>query len=233
MPPRSRNQHPKLAIIIPVLNEADTIVDLAVHLKPFILKGHDVLLVDGGSHDDTLAASQAAQLRCISSSPGRALQMNAGADATSADYLMFLHADTRLPPNADTLILAALTQKTLAWGRFDVHITGQSRLLPIVAFMMNWRSRLTRIATGDQALFMTRNIFALVGGFPAQPLMEDIEITKQLNQLSAPYCLTSKVTTSGRRWDNHGSWQTILLMWKLRWLYSRGKSAESLAEMYR
>ncbi|WP_075172648.1 TIGR04283 family arsenosugar biosynthesis glycosyltransferase [Neptunomonas phycophila] len=222
-----------LAIIVPVLNEVNAIHDLINHLKPYAERGNEVLFVDGGSRDGTAAAILSAGGKVITSAAGRAKQMNAGARATSSQYLAFLHADTRLPSNADHIMVALLSQKTLAWGRFDVKIEGQSRLLPIIAFMMNWRSRLTHIATGDQVLFMSRSLFEIVGCFPDQPLMEDIEISKQLKQCAPPYCVKHKVTTSGRRWDSRGSWKTIALMWKLRWSYWRGESPETLAEQYR
>lgn len=158
--------------------------------------------------------------------------MNAGADATNASCLLFLHADTRLPADADTHLLNSLRQSTISWGRFDVRIKGRSRILPMVAWLMNHRSRLTGIATGDQSLFMTRAAFNQVGGFPEQPLMEDVEICKRLKQIRSPVCLKHRVTTSGRRWDTHGSWRTIWLMWQLRWAYWRGVPAAQLAERY-
>lgn len=221
------------AIVVPVLNEIDTLPDLLDHLQIWQQRGAEVLLVDGGSRDGTATAAHERGFRVISAPPGRASQMNAGAHHTRAAHLVFLHADTRLPEHADQRIQSALAHSALAWGRFDVRIEGQSRLLPVVAFLMNLRSRLSGIATGDQALFITRALFEQVGGFPAQPLMEDIEISKRLKRISTPVCLRARVRTSGRRWDQRGSWRTIVLMWQLRWAYWRGTPAQQLAERYR
>jgi rSAM/selenodomain-associated transferase 2 len=160
--------------------------------------------------------------------------MNAGAAVATAPRLLFLHADTRLPADALDLVCSALDAH--AWGRFDVRISGRSAWLHVVAAMMNARSRWSGIATGDQAIFMTRAAFDVVGGFPDQPLMEDIELSRRLKRLPqrpAPACLRARVTTSGRRWERHGVWRTIWLMWRLRWLYWRGTPAETLAGMYR
>src|SRR5262249_14781480 len=147
---------------------------------------------------------------------GRGAQMNAGAAVAQADVLLFLHADTRLPPGADRLIVAALARPDQVWGRFDARIGGRHPLLPVVATLMNWRSRLTGIATGDQAMFVRRAAFAVVAGFPDIALMEDIIVSKRLRHLSRPACLAARVTTSGRRWDQNGLFRTILLMWHLR-----------------
>ena len=158
--------------------------------------------------------------------------MNAGAAAAAGSVLLFLHADTRLPHDAHAAIAQAIT-KGHVWGRFDVRIVGRSRWLPMVAAMMNWRSRITGIATGDQAIFVTRAAFDAAGRFPDQPLMEDIALTSRLRRIGAPACLRAKVQTSGRRWDERGAWHTIVLMWRLRWRYWRGASAEALAVLYR
>jgi rSAM/selenodomain-associated transferase 2 len=163
---------------------------------------------------------------------GRALQMNAGAARARADALLFLHADTRLPPMGDELVLQALAGGA-CWGRFDVRIEGRPWMLRVVAALMNLRSRASGIATGDQAIFVTREAFERVGGFPVQPLMEDIEISRRLKRLGRPACLGARVCTSGRRWEQRGVWRTILLMWRLRWRYWRGESAAQLAQAYR
>ena len=157
--------------------------------------------------------------------------MNAGAAASRAPRLLFLHADTRLPADADARVARALARAP--WGRFDVRIDGRSRWLPLVAALMNLRSRLTGIATGDQAIFVRRDAFDRIGGFPDQPLMEDVEISRRLRAIGRPACLRARVVTSGRRWDAHGAWRTIRLMWRLRWRYWRGESPQSLAEAYR
>ena len=158
--------------------------------------------------------------------------MNAGAAAASADTLLFLHADTRLPAHADRIVAAAL-ERGATWGRFDVRIDGRAGLLKLVAALMNLRSRATGIATGDQAMFVRRGVFERVGGFPDQPLMEDIELSRRLRALGPPACLRAKAVTSGRRWEQRGVWRTIFLMWRLRWRYWRGESPQALADAYR
>lgn len=158
--------------------------------------------------------------------------MNAGAALARGDVLLFLHADTQLPADADAEVRQAIASGAL-WGRFDVRICGQAWMLRVVAALMNARSRWSGIATGDQALFVRREVFERLGGFPDQPLMEDIEMTKRLRQLARPACLRAQVTTSGRRWDSRGVWRTIFLMWRLRWRYWRGEAPEQLAQAYR
>ncbi|ABI56109.1 TIGR04283 family arsenosugar biosynthesis glycosyltransferase [Alkalilimnicola ehrlichii MLHE-1] len=231
---QSPHTTPPLSVIVPVLNEAGQIPALARNLRSTALApGHEILLVDGGSHDDTPAAAQAHGLRMITATAGRARQLNAGARATRHPLLLFLHADTRLPAGADRLVQQALGAPAPVWGRFDVTISGRHPLLPVVAALMNRRSRLTGIATGDQALFMRREAFDAVGGFPDQPLMEDIEMSRRLKRLGPPACLPEQVLTSGRRWERHGVAATILLMWRLRFDYWRGVPADRLAQRYR
>ena len=222
-----------LTIVMPVLNEAAGLGAALQALAAFKARGVQVIVVDGGSSDGTAALAQAAGAAVITAPRGRAVQMNAGAQHGSAGVLLFLHADTALPTDADRLIAQALTNGQTVWGRFDVRIAGQSPMLRVVAGLMNLRSRLSGIATGDQALFMTRTAFDAVGGFAPQPLMEDIEISKRLRRLSRPACLRAKVTTSGRRWETRGVWRTVLLMWRLRFAYWRGAAPERLAELYR
>lgn len=222
----------RLSIIVPVLNESANLADLLARLGPLRHEGVDVLLVDGGSTDDTVTLAEHGGLRVIHSERGRARQMNAGAAQASGEVLLFLHADTQLPEGAPQLVQQALRGSQPCWGRFDVQIAGRPALLRVVAGLMNWRSRWTGIATGDQALFITRHAFDTVGGFPAQPLMEDIEISKRLRRLCAPVCLRAKVITSGRRWETRGVWRTIFLMWRLRWAYWRGTPAAELAKAY-
>jgi rSAM/selenodomain-associated transferase 2 len=222
----------RLTIVLPVLDEAEHIEAALAALAPWRAAGVEVVVVDGGSHDDTVARARSCCDTLIEAPRGRAAQMNAGARAARGDVLLFLHADTRLPADAPALVKRALERR--AWGRFDVHIEGRSRLLPVVAALMNLRSRLSGIATGDQAMFMRRAAFDAVGGFPAQPLMEDIEISRRLRRSAArPACLRAKVATSGRRWDRRGPWRTVLLMWRLRLLYWLGVPAERLARAYR
>lgn len=225
-----------LGIVMPVLNEARGVGPALQSLAPLRARGVQVIVVDGGSTDDTLAQARAAwngDGLVISAPRGRALQMNAGAQHTSADVLLFLHADTQLPADADAQIAQALADGKKVWGRFDVRIAGRPRMLRVVATFMNVRSRWTGIATGDQGLFMTRAAFDAVGGFPPQPLMEDIEISRRLLHLSRPACLRSRVVTSGRRWESRGVWRTVWLMWRLRFAYWRGVSPQQLAQRYR
>ncbi|TDO10590.1 MULTISPECIES: TIGR04283 family arsenosugar biosynthesis glycosyltransferase [Halomonas] len=222
----------RLSIVIPTLNEAATIEKLLIPLRQWRLNAVETVVVDGGSHDDTLARARPLASTLIVSAPSRARQMNAGAREARGHHLLFLHADTRLPRGADRLIASALSSKQ-CWGRFDVRLEGRHPLLPVIATAMNLRSRLTGIATGDQGLFMTREAFDAAGGFPDQPLMEDIEMSRRLKRLSPPACLRERVTTSGRRWEREGAWRTLLLMWRLRWRYWRGASADELARVYR
>jgi len=223
---------PRLSVIIPTLNEAEGIEATLAGLLGLWGCGVEIVVADGGSHDATVTLARPFASQVIECPPGRARQMNAGARASHGKRLLFLHADTRLPKRADRRVEQALSGP-LCWGRFDVRLAGRHPLLPLIAFAMNRRSRLTGIATGDQALFMTRDAFEAVGGFPDQPLMEDIVLSQRLKCLSPPACLRARVTTSGRRWEQHGTWATIRLMWRLRWRYWRGESAEHLAREYR
>lgn len=220
-----------LSIVIPVLDEAAGIDAALAPLQALRERGVEVVVVDGGSADDTVARATPLADRVLAASRGRASQMNAGAAAARGDALLFLHADTRLPEGADALVARALAGR--AWGRFDVRIDGASALLPLVAMMMNLRSRLSGIATGDQAMFMRRDAFEAASRFPAIPLMEDIELSARLKLVSRPACLREAVTTSGRRWDRDGALRTILLMWSLRLRYFFGASPEALARAYR
>jgi len=221
---------------MPVLNEAAGLPGVLQALTPLRARGHEVIVVDGGSHDGSAALAEAEGVTVLAGPRGRAQQMNAGAAVARHEVLLFLHADTQLPAQADAAIATALDEDDGAgadWGRFDVTIEGHSRWLPMVAWFMNRRSRLSGIATGDQALFVRRALFQRLGGFPEQPLMEDVELSRRLRALSRPACLRQRVRTSGRRWDERGAWRTIVLMWRLRWLYWRGTPAEQLARAYR
>jgi rSAM/selenodomain-associated transferase 2 len=234
---RHDNRAPmRLAIIVPVLNEHATIEAALLRLAPLRERGARVVVVDGGSHDGTLGAAAPHADSAIVAARGRGLQMNAGARdaaAADADVLLFLHADTELPAEADRLIFRALSNARRVWGRFDVDIVGRSRWLPVVAFMMNWRSRLTGICTGDQAIFVTRGAFLALEGFAPIALMEDIDFARRAKRLSAPLALSARVRTSGRRWDTHGAWRTIVLMWRLRLAYFFGADPDELAQRYR
>ena len=223
---------PSLSIIVPVLDEAKGIVSALTALAPFRARGAEVIVVDGGSQDRTVEIAAPLADRVIGAPRGRAAQMNAGAIVARGDVLLFLHADTRLPSEADRLVLDGLSGSVWRWGRFDVRIEGRSPLLLLVGSLMNWRSLVTGIATGDQAIFVARDAFAAVGGFPDIALMEDIELSKRLKRVSRPLCLTARVTTSGRRWDERGTIRTILLMWRLRLGYFLGAKPAALARRY-
>lgn len=223
---------PRLSIIIPALNEAASIGATLEALRSPRGRGVEVIVSDGGSEDGTPLLAIPRADRVLSAPRGRSRQMNAGAAAAEGGVLLFLHADTRLPEQADSLVLDGLAASNRLWGRFDVRIAGRPWLLRLVACLMNRRSRWTGIATGDQAIFVRRDVFETVGGFPDQPLMEDIELSRRLRRLGPPLCLHERVITSGRRWEERGVWRTIWLMWRLRWLYWRGVPAERLAEEY-
>lgn len=218
----------RLSIVIPVLNEAAGLRSALEALAPLRRRGHEVIVVDGGSDDG--GAQLAADLcdRVLLAPRGRALQMNAGARAASGDCLVFLHVDTRLPEGAEQAIFGALRARD--WGRFDVCIEARHPLLALVAWAMNARSRLTGIATGDQAIFVRRAAFA---GFPEIALMEDVAFSKAMKLASPPACLRERVRTSGRRWERRGVLSTIFLMWRLRLAYAMGADPERLAERYR
>ena len=222
-----------LSIIIPMLDEAAVIAAQLAALAPLRARGAEIIVVDGGSRDGSAElAAKAGADRVLRARRGRARQMNAGAAEASGRLLLFLHADTTLPDNADAPLAEAFAAGAL-WGRFDIHIEGRSPLLAIVAACMNLRSRLSGIATGDQAMFVVREVFESVGGYPDQPLMEDIELSRRLRRQARPACLRERVRTSGRRWEARGVWPTIFLMWRLRWRYWRGEPAEALARAYR
>jgi rSAM/selenodomain-associated transferase 2 len=222
----------KLSIIVPVLDEGEHIAAMLDGLADLRSLGVEVIVVDGGSRDATM---QRARLRadCVISAPrSRALQMNAGAARAAGDVLLFLHADTRLPDEADHVVLNGLQRSGRTWGRFDVRIEGRHPLLPMVAWFMRVRSRMTGIATGDQAIFVRREAFHAAGGFPAIPLMEDIALCKRLKRVSRPLCLRHSVVTSGRRWEKNGFLRTIILMWRLRLAFFLGAEAKELARRY-
>lgn len=223
---------PALSIVVPALDEAAGIEATLASLAPLRARGVELIVVDGGSRDDTIARAAPLADRVGCAPRGRARQMNHGAGLARGDVLLFLHADTRLPADADRRVLEAIAGGA-TWGRFDVRIVGRHPMLHVVAAMMNARSRLTGIATGDQALFVRRDAFERLGGFPDQPLMEDVELCRRLRRSSRPRCLRARALTSGRRWESRGVWRTIVLMWRLRWRYWRGESAESLARAYR
>ncbi len=221
-----------LSIIVPTLNEAEGILAFLVPLQPLRDRGVEVILADGGSRDGTVALAAPMVDRMISSPRGRALQMNAGAAIAGGQVLLFLHADCVLPADADRLIALALQGSGRRWGRFDVRLSGQARLLRAIEAMMNWRSRLTGICTGDQGMFVERTLFDAIGSFPQIPLMEDVALSRTLKRHSPPLCLPAKVIASSRRWEMHGIWRTMGLMWRLRLAYFLGTEPGRLAEIY-
>jgi rSAM/selenodomain-associated transferase 2 len=222
----------RLSIVMPVLDEAAIIGQALEALAPLRQRGAEVIVADGGSRDGTPRIARPHADHVVAAPRGRASQMNAGAAIARGGTFVFLHADTRLPTDADRLIDEGISRRGRAWGRFDVRISGQSRMLAVVARGMNIRSRITGIATGDQAIFMAREAFQSVGGFPDLPLMEDIVICKQLKRISRPFCIGDPAWTSGRRWQRNGVARTVLLMWQLRLAYMFGADPATLARRY-
>jgi len=221
-----------LSIIVPALNEEETIQSCLRRLQPLRDLGTEVIVVDGGSSDRTIALALDLADAVIEAPRGRASQMNAGARRAKGSWLLFLHADTTLPRDAIEQIDSALIRSRRVWGRFDVRFDSPLRILPLVAFLMNLRSRYTGIATGDQAIFVQRAAFEQVGGYPEIALMEDIALSSALKRITPPICLRTKVTTSGRRWEQNGPIRTILLMWRLRLEYFFGADPSNLAVKY-
>lgn len=221
-----------LSIIVPALNEAETIADCLSALGPSRARGAEVIVVDGASDDGTIERAIPHADRVIGATRGRASQMNAGAAVARGAVLLFLHADTVLPADADRLIANALAGGQRQWGRFNIRIAGRPPLLRVVALGTNLRSRLTGIATGDQAIFVSRTAFGAVGGYPPLPLMEDVALTAALRRLERPACIAERATTSGRRWEKNGVIRTIALMWRLRLAYWFGADPHKLALQY-
>ncbi|MDE1933531.1 TIGR04283 family arsenosugar biosynthesis glycosyltransferase [Bradyrhizobium sp.] len=221
-----------LSIIIPALNEEETIQSCLKRLQPLRDLGAEVIVVDGGSEDRTVPLARGLADAVIEAPRGRASQMNAGARRARGARLLFLHADTVLPKNALEEIDSALDGARHVWGRFDVRFDSPLRILSVVAFLMNRRSRYTGIATGDQAIFVERVAFERVGGYPNIALMEDIALSSALKHVTRPICVRSKVTTSGRRWELNGPIRTILLMWRLRLAFFFGADPSHLAIEY-
>lgn len=221
---------PRLSIIIPALNEASGICELLVPLQPWRRHGLEIILVDGGSTDGTPERAVALVDRLERTPPGRARQMNAGARLAGGDRLWFLHADSS--PEAGHL-WGLLSLKSPGWGRFDLRLSGRRPLFRLIGALVTLRSRLTGIATGDQGIFVSRALFFRVGGFPDQLLMEDVALSARLRgEHGRPLCLRPALTTDSRRWQRRGAWRTILLMWRLRWLYWRGADPRRLHEIY-
>ena len=221
-----------LSIVIPCLNEAAGIVRTLELLQPMRARGAEIVVADGGSSDGSATLAAPLADRLVHAPRGRAAQMNAGAAAAAADILLFMHADCVLPPAADASIIQGLAASGRQWGRFDIVLDGRNPLLRVIAGMMNLRSRWTGIATGDQGIFMTKKLFAHLGGFPALPLMEDIALSRQARRAGAPLCLRARIIASARRWERHGVLRTVLLMWRLRLAFFLGADPVGLALRY-
>jgi len=222
----------QISIIIPVLNEASWVIQTLTALQPLRKVGHELIVVDGGSDDQTMSLSKPLADKVIQSPQGRGRQMNAGAKSSSGDILLFLHADTFLPKDADRLIIGGIERRKGDWGHFDVKFSGKHLLLRIIELLMNLRSRMSQIATGDQAIFVKREIFEAIGGFPEMDLMEDIALSKILKRGRRPICLWQRVLTSSRRWETKGFFRTILLMWLLRIAYFYKADPKRLVRLY-
>lgn len=222
-----------ISMIVPALNEAGTIEATLRQLQDSRNRGHEVIVVDGGSSDASVQLARPLTDRVLHAPAGRASQLQAGADMAHGDLFWFLHADTRIPTHAVDAIVNALSSGSHQWGYFEVQFPERTGLLGLVAWMMNRRSRMTRIATGDQGVFVTRELFSRIAGYRPIPLMEDITLSRCLKRHSKPACIDMKLTTSSRRWRRHGILRTILLMWSLRLAYCLGVSPTTLAKYYK
>ena len=225
----------QISVVVPVLNERQNLPKLLEQLGHFSFA--QIIIVDGGSADESWQylsqfqeTSSLVGLEIVQSESGRAKQMNAGAAIASAEVILFLHADTELPNNAIEKIFTSIA--TADWGRFDVVFKEHDWRMKIIAQFMNLRSRMTGVATGDQAMFMRRQVFEELHGFANIPLMEDVNLSKRLLKHSRPICLKVQVITSARRWLKHGVLRTVLLMWWLRFAYFIGVNPEKLAKKY-
>jgi rSAM/selenodomain-associated transferase 2 len=221
-----------VSVVVPALDEAAGIAAHLAALQPLRARGCEVVVVDGGSRDATVELARPLADRVLRAPRGRGPQLGAGARAARGDVLLFLHADTRLPEGALDAVLAALSDGVRGWGRFDVEVSGRHPLLPLVSRGINARSRLSGIATGDQAIFVRRDRLAAAGGVPELPLMEDVALSTRLRRAGRPACLRLRVVTSGRRWESRGVARTILLMWWLRLLFWLGRDPAALARRY-
>lgn len=223
----------RLSIIMPVLNEADLLAKTLIVLQPLCRQGHELIVVDGGSSDGTPEVAVEYAHHILTSEPGRARQMNRGAERAQGDILWFLHADTLASTvDAEALLAVFGHDPKALWGRFDVRLSGERFCFRIIEWLMNRRSCWSGIATGDQGLFVRRSVFESLGGYAEIPLMEDIELSKRLKRIRRPVCCTRQLITSSRRWEREGIFATILQMWYLRLAYFFGVSPERLAARY-
>lgn len=227
---RTMSTQPWLSIVMPVLDEAASLGAALQALQPWRAAGAELIVVDGGSQDESLRIARERADQALTAPRGRAAQMNAGAARAQGRWLLFLHADTRLP-DAGLDALGRL-DPAACWGRFDVQIDDPAPLLRIVSVMINLRSRCTGVATGDQAMFVRKDVFEQVGRFADIALMEDLALSRKLKAVARPVCLRPAVQTSARRWRRHGIWRTIWLMWRLRAAYFFGADPDDLARRY-
>ena len=219
-----------ISVIIPVLDEEPRIGDAIRSVAA--LQPHEIVVVDGGSHDATVPVASRHACRVVTAPRGRAVQMNAGAAGATGDILLFLHADTRLPTTAGRDVTAALADAGTVGGRFDVRLDHPDPVYRLIGILMNARSRLTGIATGDQAIFVRRRVFETMGGYAPIPLMEDVEFSRRLKRRGRIACLHAQVITSARRWEREGPWRTIVRMWWLRARFAAGVDPHRLARSY-
>ena len=224
---------PTLSIIIPALDEAEALPRLLEQLAPARERGAEIIVVDGGSSDDTVTLAEAAGVRIVHAERGRARQLQAGIDVSSGEALWLLHADSSIDPFSDQHIVWNLSEYGRLWGWFSLRLDSRQWLLRVVPRAINIRSRLSGIATGDQGIFVLRSALARIGGVPMQPLMEDVELCIRLRELGPPQVLLKRITTSARHWQRRGVLRTIVLMWRLRLAYALGADPADLDQRYR
>jgi rSAM/selenodomain-associated transferase 2 len=228
----ARKSSPILSIIVPVRNHARTIGAVLHALKPFRDRNAEIVVVDGGSTDDTAMLARPLADQVIRSPQGLARQMNEGAKVANGFIFLFLRPETVLPLDADTQVMYGRSRDTSVWGRFDLRIQGRHMLLPLVARYLNWRSRASGIATSDQAIFVQRETFFRIGGFKPMPVMADVELCQRLKAISPPICVNSRVTVPGEPYDRDGIWKTLRAMTAMRWRYRMGAKPDDLAKRY-
>lgn len=228
---RSEERRP-LSVVIPALNESANIAGCLRSIAPLLARGAGVLVCDGGSSDDTAHIARAHGAQVLVCAKGRARQMNAGAAASDSHLLVFLHADTQLDETVVERLWSLAVSELSVWGRFDVRLSGPGAALRVIETCMNLRSRITGIATGDQVMFCSSDLFRSVNGFADIALMEDIELSAKLRRLQRPLCCVERVCTSSRKWREQGIVRTVVLMWRMRLAYAMGADPSHLAKIY-